>query len=150
MSSPVSRLALAQLVETRLDAIPLLTVYVGEVTGTPETIPGQPGRVKPYAVLFSGDGSPIDEAPLTADTTGTLTWPFTVTCAAGHHTDALAAIDAVHGQLDGWFPVLAGYQFGPVGTPPGFDAGPVRRDTTVEPSRFFLPLAFVVAAHRFA
>lgn len=149
MASPVSRRALAGLVKARLQAAATLTVYVGEVDPPPPTIPNST-RVKPYAVLFSGDGTPIDEQPLTADNTGTLIWTFTVTAAAGYHDDALAAIDTIHGQLDGWTPVLAGYQFNPVGTPPGFDAGAVRRDTTVEPARFFLPLGFVLVCHRFA
>lgn len=154
MGSPVSRLALATLVAARLRLIAAVvaqnaSIYVGEVPGQPPVIPGQ-SRVKPYAVLFSGDGTPIDEAPLTADTTGTLSWSFQVTVAAGYHDDALGLLDAVHGQLDGWVPTLTGYGFAPMAQPPGYDAGPMRRDTTVEPPRFYLPAQFVLTAHRFA
>ena len=145
MASPVSRRALAGAIAARLGTVANLTVYVGEVPDDPPTIPNT-SRVKPYAVLFSGDGSLFDEAPLTADVTGSLVWPFQVTVAAGYHDDLLAALDAVHGVLDGWTPVLADYQFGPIGTPPGYDAGPVRRDTTVEPPRFFLPAQFLLTA----
>lgn len=142
------------MVKARLDGIAAVvagnaSVYVGEVPGEPPVIPGQ-SRVKPYAVVFSGDGSPIDEVPLTADQTGSLTWPFQVTCAAGYHDDVLGLLDGVHGQLDGWIPTLTGYQFGPVSNPPGYDAGPVRKDPTVEPNRFFLPCQFLLAAVRFA
>jgi hypothetical protein len=149
MANPVSRLALAGLVVARLSAISTATVYAGEVPGQPPVIPGQT-RVRPYAVVFSGDGTPIDEAPLTADVTGSLTWAFQVTCAAGYHDDTLALLDAVHGQLDGWIPTLTGYLFAPIGQPPGYDAGPVRIDRTVESPRFYLPAQFVLPVTRFA
>lgn len=123
------------------------TIYLGEVPGSPPTIPDST-RVKPYAVLFSGDGTPIDEAPLTADVTGAIVWPFQVTIAAGYHNDALGLLDAVHTVLDGWIPTLAGYQFAPLSTPPGYDAGPMRIDRTVEPPRFTLPAQFLLAAVR--
>lgn len=145
MADPVSRRLLAGMVKDRLESDPLLVVYVGEVDPPPELIPNT-SRVKPYVVLFSGDGTPIDEKPLNADETGSLSWSFFATIGAGYHDDALAVLDAVHGLLDGWFPVLTGYQFGMVRQPPGFDPGPVRPDTSVEPARFTIAPQFVVDA----
>jgi hypothetical protein len=143
----VSRLALSQMIAARLATVPHATGYVGEVLnddGT--TLPplGPSGRIAPYWVLLSGDGSPIDDLPLSADPTGSLSWRFQVRAGAGFHDDTLNVVDQVHTLLDGWIPTLGGYQFGPILSPPGYDPGPVRRLEQVEPPRYFLPCQFVL------
>ena len=155
MADPVvviSRATLSQAIVTRLTELQDVGVY------TASTIPGDlpvlgdgSGRVSGYTVVWSGDGSPLDETPLCGETTGSLLWPFFVTCAHGYDTDTLWVIDRVHALLDDWAPDLlaeAGFQAGPIHPPAGYNAGPVREDRDVAPSRFYLPLAFQLTAWR--
>lgn len=149
MSGP-SRRELARKVHDRL-AGGWLLVYFGEV---PDRVPtlerngvkDPSGRVRSYAVVYPGAGTPDTDTDL-GDSADDLDWGVQITVAAGFLDDVLDAADYVHARLHRWRPTgLTGAHTDGLTPPPGFDPGPVRRDRDVTPPRFWLPLQYRLTA----
>lgn len=169
MADPIRRRSLSALLEQHLQqltaVVPEVSVFMGEVppaedlpvktiTTGETTVPDPSGRIAPYVVAHTGDGTPFDgETPLDGDWSGSLDWPFTLTLAAGFTADLEHLLDETHILFDRWRPApvgeaYAGLRFGHATPPDGFDAGPIRRDPSVKPVRFFIALPFVLPVHR--
>ena len=130
---------LADEVWNRLDALPAVNTYRGEIDGTPPTDPD--GRVHAYAIAYFGAGQP-QAMRLDGGARG-LRWTFQVTCVGGDDVRALWCINEVRGVLLGVrVPVGTGRVSGKVREVT--DPGPLRRDDDVSPSRMYLPLQFGV------
>ncbi|WP_193613160.1 hypothetical protein [Nocardioides lijunqiniae] len=149
MSGP-SRRELARKVYDRLRGS-WLTVYFGEIHGTVPTLitggkPDPSGRVRSYAVVYPGAGTPNGDVDL-GDSSADLDWSVQVTVAAGFTDDVLDAADFVHDRLHRWRPTgLTGVHADGLIPPPGFDPGPVRVDRDLKPHRFWLPLQYRLTA----
>lgn len=113
-----------------------LDVFDGEV----KAVMDGDGRAHPYAVLWASPGrhDPLEER-LTG-TGGDHVWTFQVTAAGG---DVARCRRAVTRTLT----ALLGKRLVPDGgrVRLDFDPGPEREDRDVTPSRWFVPLSFVVA-----
>ena len=84
----------------RLQAVPQLTVYDGEVPTTP--LKDAPGKVRPYAVLYMGAGRvPRSDRLAYAAANRDLGITFQVTCAAGTRAGASWAVDKTRTALTG-------------------------------------------------
>lgn len=140
----VSRSALARLVDARLVAINV-SRYDGDVPDTPPTIPGDAaGRVRPYLVEWFGAGSPdTAEDDLTGQLV-TLGWTFQITCVAGRTGDLRPLVDDTTALLERWHPVIDGLSTGLCRQLN--DPGPPRPDRSVTPTRYVLPLQYVITA----
>lgn len=141
----VSRKDLAELVHANL--VPIgVSLYDAEteLLTTPPVIPGDSyGRVQPYVVELPGAGAPDDEEDLAATLIG-VGWTFQLTCAAGRLGDLLQLVDAVTARFERWSPTIPGLSV-------GFcrqlnDPGPARPDKSVTPTRYVLPLQYVLHA----
>lgn len=148
----VSRFTLGGLIEARLDGLTGISVYRGDVPNplpvitTPDG-PDPSGRVAKYIVLHTGGGDPVIDRKL-SDTGDELTWSFQTNVGAGYDADCADAADQVVDRLHLWQPVQAGYQFGLVRPPFGFDPGNIRpQQIPGMPPRFFLPLQWRLQAH---
>lgn len=127
-----------------LDAIADLNTYDGEILdgeGRPTSPPNDPdGRCHSYAVYYPAPGRQtlgrLAAVPLN------VAWAFQVTCAGGDRTRCLWAVDRVTAAFMGRRFIYADVISGKVTQ--AADAGPVRRDETVKPSRFYLPLLFAL------
>lgn len=140
----VSRKALAALVHTNLTSITGVTLYEGEPSKTPPTIPGDTaGRVRPYVVEWPGAGTHDDEEDLAADHIGLL-WTFQLSCVAGKTADLLQLVDAVTIGFERWSPSVGGISLGRCRQLN--DPGPPRPDRSVTPTRYVLPLQYVLHA----
>lgn len=143
--TPIRRKGLGDLTYDRLDTLPGVIIYRGEIPDIPPVIqtpsgPDPSGRVAKHVVFFTGAGNPVIEADAAGFNTE-LAWSFTTICVAGYEPDCLDLVDDVHQLLYRWTPVLADHVFGRVAPPPGFDPGSPRRiDRAGIPSRFELPL----------
>lgn len=140
MPSPRLQLV-SDAVETRLRTLsPALTVGRGELSTSPPIMP-ENGRVAPYAVLYPfgpADGPNLD----LGDTAADLTYTCQINVAAGFETDCEYWIDQVVGLMNRWTPAVSGLVFGRFRPPTGYEPGAVRRDDTVTPPRFWLPLQY--------
>lgn len=121
-----------------------VTVFDGEIVdaeGNPSAPPvDEDGRAAAHAVFYPGPGHA--ESLMLDETPDTLTWTGQVTCVGGDRTRALWCADQVRGVLTGWRVTAHGGQLVPLMEPDGADPGVVRRDDTVQPSRFYVPLLF--------
>lgn len=121
-------------VQQLLAAIPNLIVFRGAVGDVPLE---KDGTVKAYAVAYYGGGQGF--RPRLGGKPRHLAWSVQVTCAGGDDVKALWAIDQVRAALTGTR-VTNGTRTGllhELG-----DAGPVRKDTSILPHRYYLPLDF--------
>lgn len=124
---------------TRLDALPSVTAYDGQVPSAPPA--DEDGRVYPYVVLWPSAGTTAEEARrLSGDAHGAIDWPVALTVAAGTPTWCLQAVALVRAAVEGWTPPGAA---GPLREEPtGAAAAGAGRDEDTTPVRFFVPLAF--------
>lgn len=123
----------------RLVAQAHLDVFDGSVddAGQPSVRLDTDGRAHMYAVLYASPGR-SDTARLSG-IRDTLSWSFQVTAAGGDPNRALTAAVKVRAALTGTR----------LTTTSGLvnettDPGPVRQDTSVTPSRWFVPILFDV------
>lgn len=113
-------------------------------SGTPTPAPDPSGRVGPYVVHYTGVGTPGPEVDLGEDGDD-LIWSPLLHISAGYDADAAQTYDRTFAALYRWVPVVAGYGFGLMKPPPGYDPGPLRRqDTPGMPPRFWTPLQMQV------
>lgn len=144
MPSPRVQL-ISDAVDDRLKTLaPSIDVYRGEITTSPPIVP-ETGRIAPYLVYYPF--GPVDGPdPNVGDTITDLTYTVQVTCVAGFEADCEFVVDQVSGLMNRWTPTVAGMTFGRFRPPPGYDPGPIQRDDTVKPPRFFLPLQYRITA----
>lgn len=157
----ISRRTLGDLLDARLKARlgagddgPLVLVYRGEIVAGDQADQPQPivtdsapdpsGRVGPYVVHYTGVGSPGIEVDL-AEGGDDLLWSPLLHVSGPYDGDAAQTYDRVHAALYRWQPVLAGFAFGLMKPPPGYDPGPLRRDDKIQPPRFWTPMQMQVA-----
>lgn len=124
---------------------PPVTVYRGEVAGTPpvmvtDGVPDPSGRVAPYVVLFDGTGARDHEPALDPTCAEELRWTPQITVAAGFTEDCTQTLDRVLAWIRPWRPVIDEVASGMLTFPPGYDPGPARPDRSVTPIRFFVPV----------
>lgn len=130
---------------TLISAIPEVNTYDGEfvdAAGKPVTAPADPdGRVHAYAVYYPSPG--FAHALLACGGTDSLDFSFQITCAGGDRTRALWCVQQVRNALTGATVTVGGQalQIREDGNP-----GPLRRDDSVSPSRFYVPLIFAINA----
>ncbi|HEX8489317.1 MAG TPA: hypothetical protein VF642_12285 [Propionibacteriaceae bacterium] len=137
----IDRAVLTAAAKARLDTVTGATKSVGEPRGPLPLIPGSDGRVKPYAILWPGAGTPGPELDL-GDTVVDLDWLIQITCAGGFVEDVQALVTRVDAAFYRWTPVIEGLSCGPFRPPAGYDPGPVRLDISISPNRPFLPLQY--------
>lgn len=143
MPSPRQQLV-TDAVDARLASLsPTVDVFRGEVTASPDILPN--GRVKSYVVYYPFGPSDGPDANV-GDTVTDLTYTCQITCVAGFEADCEYLVDQVAGLMNRWTPTVAGLVFGRFRPPPGYDPGPVRRDDTVKPVRFWVPLQYRITA----
>ena len=109
--------------------------YVGEVDELVPTPPNDP-RVSPYWALWPGSG--VLENRRIVPGTFVSSLEFTVTVAGGTNNRVLFGIEQVRKALAG-----AEIASGLISEQP-FDPGPVRLDLSIEPARYFVPLAYLL------
>lgn len=126
----LARLAAGNTPGNRLD------VFDGEVVAVMDS----DKRAHPYAAFYAAPGN-LTGSTL-CETPDELLWSFQVTAAGGDPARARSAIARVRRQLTGHLLLVDGNVAGMVRETPGFDAGPVRKDETVAPARWFSPLLF--------
>lgn len=128
-----------------LDAIANVNTFDGafiDDEGKPVSVPADAdGRVHAYAVYYPGPG--WAHALLACGGTDSLDWTFQVTCAAGDRTRALWCVQQVRTAVTGTTVTIGGQalQIREDGNP-----GALRRDDSVSPSRFYVPLIFAINA----
>lgn len=156
MTATISRRDLARAVGTRLLDVTNATGYYGQIgaknaltegdaaPATPPTKSATDLRVAPYFILEPGVGRPGDEVDM-GDTLVDIDQPITVRAAAGDVDDLLALIERIDACLFRWAPTVDGLQCGPLRYPPGYEP-PLLPDMTVQPSRLFSPLQYVLRA----
>lgn len=135
-TAQTARLAVAEAIETRLSTLTGLSVYVGEVPGQPPVQDNSGGRVAPYAVIFPSPGRPDVNPGLEAtfETGGDFLWTGQITFTAGYAADLLDTLDQAIPLLQ-FSPEVPGLDCGFLRPPPGFNAGPIRRNDTALPPR---------------
>lgn len=148
----IARLPLITAVETRLGAQlpttdPPTTGHLSEPVDVPTL--DTDGHVQRYWVLHPFGGSPSLERDL-AEAGVDLLWTFQVTVAAGFARDVYALATRIDEALYRWSPSVSGYVCGLLRPPPGFEPGPARKDTSVKPHRFWLPLQYQTTITRAA
>jgi hypothetical protein len=117
-------------------------VYRGEVkdtAGNPASPPNDPdSRTHAHAIFYPSPG----RVPFERLGGGMLNvnWGFQVTCVGGDENRCMWAVDKVRAALLCKRITLDGAQSGQVYE--DADAGPVRRDDSVQPPRYFVPLLF--------
>lgn len=111
-----------------------LEVYLGEA---PDELPEDAaGYIKPYIIIFSGDGDTLPEADLSGRLDlGGLRWDFQTTTVAASPAICSRVGEDVRLTLTN-FP-LGTYHVLP--SPSGFENRTPIRDTTITPNRYFLP-----------
>lgn len=149
VSAETARLPVMDAIADRLEDVPGLTVYRGEITDVPPILvtdgePDESGRVAPYAVVWGPVGRP-DANPNLAATIGgprrlgDILLTGQITFAAGYVTDILALLDDAIPLLQLWTPVIPGLKCGRLRQQPGFDPRTPRPDGDVRPPRFMTP-----------
>lgn len=119
-----------------LQAIPSFKVFDGEVAPEPDKDADQ--RVHPYAVLYSDPGKAW--ATGLCGTSDALAWTFAVICVGGDQNRALWAVDKVRAALVDVELTVAGRSVHRVRQE--LETAPVRRDDSIRPARFYVPLLF--------
>lgn len=138
MSSPRQQL-ITDAVIARLGGLGF-TVYRAEVTSSVPVL-STTGRIAPYLVAYPFGKAAGPDGNL-GDSTDDLTYTVQVQCVAGFAADCEYVVDQVDGRLNRWTPSVTGYACGTFRPPVGYDPGPVRRDETVTPVRFWVPLQY--------
>lgn len=153
-ASPISRRLITEQILARLQLLEDdgtdTSVYDGEVPDQPPTVEDNPTRIAPYVVLFPSPGAPIiDQADLGGENLD-LTLTYQLHAAAGWRMSCEDLIDRVHALLFRWSPTLAGYGFGWMQPPPGYDPGPIRRadQPAAQAPRFWSPLQYQLQVTR--
>lgn len=141
----VSRKALIDVVLARLNTVANATGWLMKPDGPVSTKSGTTGVVQPHWILYPSAGTPGPELDL-GDTVVDLDQVLQVTCVTGDPEDLAALVTRVDAALYRWTPTVAGLVCGPLRPPPGFDPGPAREGTAVKPSRFWVPLQYVLSA----
>jgi hypothetical protein len=137
-TAPSVREATAALADLLRDTIsPPLSPTEGDTTAgvhvglAPDDLPGDSLGVHPYAVIYPDPGA--DELRFTR-AGGALTVTWQITCAGGTPDRCLAAVDRVRAALaSARVEILGGPTSGVLAPPPGYRAGPVRRDPSGAP-----------------
>lgn len=146
ITAQTARLALSDALDARLDTLPGLTVYPGEVPDKPPLIqagrhPDPAHRVAPYAVTYPGPGAP-DINPSLAALPADFLWDARVTFAAGYKADLMHTLDRAIPLLQLWSPTITGLVCGHMRPPEGTRLGPILRDDDVTPPRFYAVTAW--------
>lgn len=144
MPSPRQQLISDAVNDRLLTLAPSIDVFRGELTTSPVIVP-ETGRVAPYLVHYPF-GRADGPDPNVGDIVTDLTYTNQITCVAGFEADCEYVVDQVDGLMNRWTPTVTGLVFGRFRPPPGYDPGPVRRDDTVKPVRFWVPLQYRVTA----
>lgn len=119
-----------------LEAAPHLDVFDGDV----KAVMDSDGRAHPYAVLWAGPGRDNPNEERESGGGRAQAWTFQVTAAGGDVTRCRRATQRVLDAL------LNKRLFPDGGTIHlDFDPGTEREDRTVTPSRWYVPLTFIVA-----
>lgn len=140
MASPRQQLV-SDAVQARLGGLGAsVDVFRGEVDTSPTVVP-ENGRVQSYIVLYPFGRAAGPDGDL-GDQATDLTYTCQIQCVAGFETDCEYLVDQVDGLMNRWTPAVAGLVFGRFKPPVGYDPGPVRRDDTVKPVRFWVPLQY--------
>lgn len=135
-------------VEARAKTLTNLQVFVGEVDEPLQTLANS-DRVAPYVVIYPFGGTDGPDPNLSDAPAGDLTYGFQVNCGAGFRADCEFLIDQVRGLFNRWAPDVdpgAGFVVGQLRPPVGHQPGPLRRNDSVKPPRFWLPLQFTTVA----
>lgn len=117
-----------------------LDVFDGEV----KAVMDSDSRAHPYAAFYTAPGN-LTGSTL-CETPDELLWSFQVTAAGGDPARGRRAIARVRRQLTGHLLLVEGEPAGLIRETPGYDAGPMRKDESVTPARWFSPLLFQVWA----
>lgn len=128
----VARLSAGNSAGDRLD------VFDGEV----KAVMDSDAKAHPYAAFYASPGN-LSGSTL-CETPNELLWSFQVTAAAGDPARARRAIARVRRQITGHLLLVDGDPVGLIRETPGYDPGPLRKDDTVAPARWFSPLLFQV------
>lgn len=145
-TTPIRRKVLGDLFEDHLTAglvagpgAPKVWVYRGEVPSDHQLLPDESGRIAPYVVLFDGVGSPDIEPDLGGQNVD-LRWSCQMIVGAGFQVDCSATVDRIYDLAFRWSPAVPGLAAGRMAPPPGYDPGPLRRNDSVSPPRWWTPL----------
>lgn len=111
-------------------------VYDGEVIPDPKVDKDQ--RVHPYAVLYSDPGHP--HATGLCGISDAFEWTFAVICVGGDQNRALWAVDKVRSALVDAELTVSGRSLHRVREE--IRSSTVRRDDSIRPARFYVPLLF--------
>lgn len=100
------------------------------------------GHVQRYWVLHPFGNVPnLDQQDL-AETAVNSIWGFQATVAASYPRDVYALATRIDDALFRWAPSVEGYACSRCEPPLGFDPGPARKDESVKPHRYWLPLQY--------
>jgi hypothetical protein len=119
-----------------LRTAPGLDVFDGEVKAKMDS----DGKAHPYAVLWAGPGRDNPAETRESDTGRALVWAFQVTAAGGDVARCRRAVTRTLGVLLNVRPFPDG---GLIKL--DFDPGTEREDRDVQPTRWYVPLAFVLS-----
>ncbi|MCZ4497892.1 MAG: hypothetical protein JWQ74_445 [Marmoricola sp.] len=149
----ISRKALLDQTHARLAGVSGLSVYNGEIPGSPPVkmtggVADPSGRVAPYVVLWPSPGTPTREGRDLADTHQDLDWLIQLHVVAGYLEDLIFAVDQVDARLHNWAPTIDDVGFNGLRPPAGYDPGPSRRNDSVDPPRHWQPLQYRLTATR--
>lgn len=134
MTTVPSVLSTADQVHELLDAIPNLLVFRGATGQVPL---GSDKTVDAYVVAYYSGGHPFSTR--LGGRPRHVSWSAQLTCAGGNDIKALWAVDQVRAALTGQRITLAArsgllHELG--------DPGPIRKDRSITPYRYYLPLDF--------
>jgi hypothetical protein len=136
---PITDAVLARLVSV-VGLVQGSTLFDAEAPEPPPTAVDT-GRTVPYVIAYPFGGTPGPD-PNVGDTITDLTYTIQLTCVAGFRADLEHLVFVVDGALNRWVPVVSGLTFGAFRPPPGYSPGPIQRDQSVLPPRFWLPLQY--------
>lgn len=129
----------------RLATVPHVSqVYDLEVSDTPETIPGQKGRVKPYLVYQAGGPGRTTQIELAENGDSVILRPI-VKCVAAYRHDVVNLVAQTRTRLEHWYPDApadVAVSVSRLTFPFGFTPGNVIVDRGETPSRVWLPLQY--------
>jgi hypothetical protein len=141
----VSRKVLVDAVLARLGTVTNATGWLMKPDGPVPVKDGTDGIVGPHWLLYPSPGTPGPELDL-GDTVVDVDMVLQVTCVTGDPDDLPPLITRIDDALYRWTPTITGLVCGPLRPPPGYDPGPAREDISVKPSRFWVPLQYVLPA----